>query len=103
MARKGNTDATHAGKRKPWQFMTKFDIRGNNGSLYLRRWRLIQTPYAAIYLHKIVRPDSDPFVHDHPWSFISFVLKGAYAEMRRDNFTHRIKWRTVKRVNIMRR
>lgn len=101
MARKGKTDQTHAGKRKPWQFMTKFVISDDKGSPYLIRWRVIQTPYAALYLHKFLRGDSDPFVHDHPWNFISIVLRGGYVEMRRNNMTHKVYPRHVKHINVM--
>ena len=32
-----------------------------------------------VTLHKIVRSD-DPIMHDHPWSFMTIVLKGGYWE-----------------------
>ena len=32
-----------------------------------------------VTLHKIVRSD-DPIMHDHPWGFITIVLKGGYWE-----------------------
>ena len=95
-------NSPNSGKRKPWQFMTKFEI-SFNGDVYMVRWRLIQTPYFGIYLHKFLRGDADPFVHDHPWAFISFVLRGGYTEMVRNNFTHEINPRHVKRVNVKRR
>lgn len=30
-------------------------------------------------LHKIVRSD-DPIMHDHPWSYLTIILKGGYNE-----------------------
>lgn len=98
-----NTSQPLAGKRKPWQFMTRFVIKNAEGDPYLIRYRLIDTPYGGIFLHKILQPDSDPFVHDHPWSFVAFVLRGGYVEKRRDNHTHQLAWHVVQRVNIMRR
>jgi hypothetical protein len=32
-----------------------------------------------VTLHKIVRSD-DPIMHDHPWSYMTIVLKGGYWE-----------------------
>lgn len=97
------TDQTTAGKRRPYQFFTRFDILDDTGSIYLTRYRLIQTPAFAIYLHKFYRADSDPYVHDHPWSFVSFVLRGGYEEMRRNNNTHIVAPRRIRWVNVMRR
>lgn len=48
---------------------------------YLTRWRLIQTPWAAVYLHRMDGPDSRPTLHDHPWGFLSLVLAGGYEEV----------------------
>lgn len=91
------------GKRKPWQFMSKFVITDNNGDPYLIRWRIIQTPFFAIYLHKILTGDSDLYVHDHPWTFVSIILRGGYIETRRDNKTRRLYKRHIRHINVMRR
>jgi len=64
-----------------WAFFSRFDIRDPDGTLYLRRWRILQTPWFAIYLHKIATPDKDRDLHDHPWSFASLVLLGGYDEL----------------------
>lgn len=48
--------------------------------LYLRRWVLLRTPWFQVMLHKIIRADADADMHDHPWSFKSFILKGGYIE-----------------------
>lgn len=36
----------------------------------------------ALRLHQICTPDYDPHMHDHPWSFVSLVLRGGYMERR---------------------
>ena len=64
-----------------WAFMRRFDILDADGGLYLRRWRIVQTPWFAIYLHKIARSDKDRDLHDHPWSFVSLILRGGYDEV----------------------
>lgn len=66
-----------------WAFLSRFDIRDEaTGELYLRRWRVVQTPWFAVYVHRILRPDKDRDLHDHPWSFVSWVLWGWYREVR---------------------
>ena|SRR5688572_13574540 len=49
---------------------------------YLTRWILFRCPWFAIYLHCIRMPDADRHLHDHPWSFVSIVLRGGYDEQR---------------------
>lgn len=45
-----------------------------------RRWRVVETPYCAVYVHHLVKSDSQTRgYHDHPWSFISLRLKGNYT------------------------
>ena len=38
------------------------------------RWTLLRLPWFSIYIHKII--ESDTYIHNHPWNFISIVLKG---------------------------
>lgn len=54
---------------------------GNARGLYMRRLYLFSTPWGGLYLHNIRRPDDDDHMHDHPWSFVSFVLRGGYDEV----------------------
>lgn len=53
--------------------------------LYLRRWylspRVRWLPF-QIFLHNIRLDDSRDF-HDHPWPFISIILRGSYREFIR--------------------
>jgi hypothetical protein len=66
---------------RAWAFCSRFDILDEKtGDLYLRRWRIVQTPWFSIYLHKIASPDKDRDLHDHPWPFASLVLRGGYDE-----------------------
>lgn len=47
---------------------------------YLMRWHLIpQNRFFNAYLHKFVA-DDDEVPHDHPWKFVSIILKGSYIE-----------------------
>lgn len=61
-----------------------------------RRWRLagrkthpwtvpgwIRFPWpfgGHVFLHHMERADLDRDLHDHPWSFVSVILKGGYCE-----------------------
>jgi hypothetical protein len=37
-----------------------------------------------VYLHKFLRDDDDRALHDHPWWFVSLILKGKYDEITLD-------------------
>jgi hypothetical protein len=63
-----------------WGLLSGIDI-GADGDPYLDRLRLIETPWFAVFLHHIHRPDKDPDPHDHPWAFWSCVLCGGYREL----------------------
>jgi len=40
------------------------------------------TGYASIRLHRIMRPDHDPVLHNHPFFYRTFVVRGFYCEER---------------------
>jgi hypothetical protein len=56
-----------------------YDIVGNDGTLYMRRYRLLQTRWGNV--HHIRRSDRDRCLHDHPWHFVSIILAGGYREV----------------------
>ena len=88
-----------------WRIVDKFVIPNldNPDDTYLTRWRILETPWFGLFLHRMDGPDSRPTLHDHPWSFVSFILRGAYHEMRLDKRTRRVRARAIRRVNVMRR
>lgn len=56
-----------------------------DGSLYMERFIVKQRHDEGsghIRLHHIVTKDWDDHLHDHPFSFWSFVLTGGYLELR---------------------
>ena len=71
-----------AGQRSPrWAFMETFRVpHFDLDEDSLVRLRVIQTPWFGIYVHRIGTPDSRPTLHDHPWNFVSIVLRGGYDE-----------------------
>jgi hypothetical protein len=62
------------------RLVKRFTITGPDGSLYLTRWTLRLGPLGAVRLHRFYRPDLDQDQHDHPWPFVSVVLRGWYVE-----------------------
>lgn len=53
-----------------------------DGTPYLLRWYVIpRNPVFNIYLHKFLRSDDDRALHDHPWWFVSLILRGRYDEV----------------------
>lgn len=70
-----------------WAFLKWADIESafHPGYVYLRRLRIFQTPWFALYLHFIFEPDLDRDPHDHPCNFWALIVRGGYLE---DVFTH---------------
>lgn len=62
-------------------FVEYFDIK-KDGELYLRRYYLMPRIHGIrrYFLHAILRSDNDRDPHDHPWSFRTKILHGAYIE-----------------------
>lgn len=55
---------------------------GDADDPYMFRWYLIpRNRHLNVYLHKFMRDDDDRALHDHPWWFISLILKGGYFEI----------------------
>lgn len=54
-------------------------LRRADGNVYLDR-RGIQTRWFNVYLHHIGAPDPGRALHNHPWVFWSFVVRGGYTE-----------------------
>ena len=60
------------------------------GPRYLLRWYVIpRNPWLNIYLHQFLHDDEDRALHDHPWWFVSVMLRGKYREVVRDRFIER--------------
>lgn len=66
-----------------WLF--KFElINIPSGDNYVKRWILCGGKVGrGIYLHKFSKSDYERHLHDHPWPFVSFLLKGSYMQHTR--------------------
>ena len=96
-----------------WDWGHWFKQRPDNPGLvigldspYLLRWYVIpRNRYLNVYLHKFLRSDDDRALHDHPWWFVSLMLKGGYWEHRDGR---QPKWRdagsvALRRANVLHR
>jgi hypothetical protein len=45
--------------------------------------RLLQLTGCAERIHHILRSDDDRAFHDHPWWYVTIILRGGYFEVRR--------------------
>ena len=60
-------------------FLAK-EIKSKTDELHFQRWRILWTPWFAIYIHRILKSDEDKHPHNHPWNFRTFILSGSYTE-----------------------
>ena len=57
-------------------------VIGGEDDPYMLRWFVIpRNKIFNIYVHKFLRDDDPRALHDHPWWFISLILKGGYYEV----------------------
>jgi hypothetical protein len=87
--------AKSAGKTSQWCLWRWFYI-----GVYLHRLKIISTPWGGIYLHKIMTPDTDPILHDHPWNFLAIMLRGGYSEVIIDKMTLEDKENHPRHFNV---
>lgn len=57
----------------------KKTIRRKDADKYLVRYSIFSCKWFAIKVHNILISDDD-CLHDHPWKFISLILRGGYVE-----------------------
>lgn len=75
-------ETVNKGETSPrWAFMKRFTIPSRlRDADYLYRLRLIDCNWFGVYVHVIAGPDEDPHLHNHPATFRSFIIAGAYVE-----------------------
>lgn len=44
------------------------------------RYTLAKTPWFRVYVHKLIAPMAYTHCHDHPWSFLTILIRGGYFE-----------------------
>lgn len=71
----------------PFRFDRAERRKVDTGCYSIRPWRnpagwLLQRLGVAIRVHHILRSDDDRAFHDHPWSYLTIILRGGYVEVR---------------------
>lgn len=84
---RNRTYDTYASPR--WAFWRWRAIFGRDQQCILERLYVFDTPLGGLRLHFLHSEDPDEELRDHPSSFVSFVLRGKYAE----ELPSRIVWR----------
>ena len=74
-----------------WHLMPRWALRFDRNAGYLKPWRWL--PF-SIRLHHIMRSDAGRELHDHPWWYLTVILRGGYRELYRDrNGALMMRWR----------
>lgn len=72
-----DTDDRRPSVRRRW--WRRLDLN-HNGRTFLRRRGLDNWKAFGIVVHRLDAPDPGMDLHDHPWSFVTFILNGGYTE-----------------------
>lgn len=62
----------------------RLTLRRADGLVYLDRWGFQIDRLFGVYVHRMEAPDPGVDLHNHPWPFVSIVLRGGYTELRAD-------------------
>jgi len=86
-----------------WIFWRWRDIfTPGSADLYLRRLYVLRTPWFGLLVNDIRKPDSDRWMHDHPWGFLSLLLRGSYRE-ETPSGSRMVRWVNLKRATDLHR
>ena len=56
-------------------------VIGSPDDPLLVRYIIFRCPAFGVFIHHMYRSDYDRAIHNHPWQFVSVVLKGGYTEI----------------------
>jgi hypothetical protein len=79
-----NTAEVGGSKRPPVLIFRWRERLGLPECPYLIRWRL-ETPFGSFRVHHWLGPDDSRAFHDHPWWFLTFVIRGCYGDQAPDD------------------
>lgn len=68
---------------KAWGIIPWKIIYGCNHKPLFKRYFLCTTPLFGVMVHQFYRSDEDRDLHDHPWNFLTLILRGGYWEETR--------------------
>ena len=75
------------------------EITGTHGQddVYLIRYLVFRSALCNVYVHHFLRSDRDD-MHDHPWDFFTYLVRGEYHEHKWDDggviITRRANWKS---------
>lgn len=55
---------------------------------YLKRFTILQCGRVHIRIHRILSADKTPFLHTHPFHYVSIIVSGGYWEKINDRIIH---------------
>jgi len=64
----------------------------DSGELLLSRYHLCFTHRFGVYVHKLWQSDDDRALHDHPWTFFTFLFHRGYWEHTVEGRKWRPRW-----------
>jgi hypothetical protein len=70
------------------------EVIGGKENPLLVRYKIVKCPLFGLCVHKLCRSDYDRALHDHPWAFLSIVLRNGYDEVHDQTYEN-----TVTRVS----
>lgn len=79
-------------------------VHNEKNEPYIRRYHVLNKKWCPykIYIHNIIRSDEDRECHDHPWPFLSIILKGWYREYNLNTKTNTMSVKDWRRFSIVR-
>lgn len=83
--------------KQRWVLWRWIDI-WKDGEIYLTRLVMFRCPLFSVMLHWINKEDGDGTLHDHPWAFFCFIVKGSYVEVRAnptENELRNVKYKKI--------
>lgn len=77
---------------KPYQFKWRFEAEwgrwlGRPECPYVRRWLLWLGAF-SVRIHHFVASDDPRALHDHPWWYLTVILKGGYTDVTDSGGVH---------------
>lgn len=78
----GRDPSTDQRLHRKWEVRLAEDHLCETG-VYLRRWR-VETPWFSVRVHHWLHSDDSRNVHDHPWDFVTVILRGSYVDEGRN-------------------
>jgi hypothetical protein len=77
-----------------------FNITGTGADtdVYLIRYYVFQNKYFNVFIHIFLRSDRDD-MHDHPWNFGTYVVRGSYNEEVVNTEPTKTTWTPTIKIN----